>query len=140
MDKDDRRGYEEKLSLSFPNAGDGIKEFDSPGPPGSGGSDLRSPQEAPQDGYQPQLIKLHSSHPGQPGTNTYDSLHKNYFLRVQTVLDEQGKVKSALYGKIYGDFDDVFWTFLNPKTNSRSLELDPKRNLGRGGFHAWPLY
>ncbi|HEV7927007.1 MAG TPA: HEAT repeat domain-containing protein [Verrucomicrobiae bacterium] len=140
VDKDDRRGYEEKLSLSFPNAGDGIKEFDSSGPSGSGGSDLRSPQEAPQDGYQPQLIKLRSSHPGQPGTNTYDSVHKNYFLRVQTSLDENGKVKSALYGKIYGDFDEAFWTFLNPETNSRSLELDPKHNLGRGGFHAWPLY
>jgi len=140
VDKDDQRGYEEKLSLSFPNAGDGIQEFDSPGPPGSAGSELRSPQEAPQDGYQPQLIKLHSSHPGRPGTNTYDSVHKNYFFRVQTVLDEQGKVKSALYGKIYGDFDEAFWTFLNPEPNSRSLELDAKRNLGRGGFHAWPLY
>jgi HEAT repeats len=140
VDKDDQRGYEEKLAISFPNAGDGIKEFDSPGPPGSGGSELRSPQEAPQVGYEPQLIKLRSSHPGRAGTNTYDSVHKNYFLRVQTSLDDKGKVKSALYGKIYGDFDEAFWTFLNPETNSLSLELDPKRNLGRGGFHSWPLY
>jgi|GEM_PF-651969 len=140
VDKDDQRGYEEKLTVSFPNTGDGIKEFDSLGPAGSGGSDLRSPQEAPQVGYEPQLIKWHASHSGRPGTNTYDSVHKNYFLRVQTSLDENGKVKSALYGKIYGDFDEAFWTFLNPETNSRSLELDPKRNLGRGGFHAWPLY
>jgi hypothetical protein len=139
-DKDDQRGYEDKLSISFPNAGDGIREFDSPGPPGSAGSELRSPQEAPPDGYQPLLIKWHSWHPGRPGTNTYDHVHKNYFLRVQTVLNEEGKVKSALYGKIYGDFDETFWTLLNPEPNSRSLEFDPKHNLGRGGFHGWPLY
>jgi hypothetical protein len=139
-DKDDPRGYEEKLSISFPNAGDGIQEFDSPGPLGSAGSELRSPQEAPEDGYQAQLIKWHSWHPARPGTNTYDHVHKNYFLRVQTVLNEEGKVKSALYGKIYGDFDEAFWTLLNPEVNSRSLELDPKHNLGRGGFHGWPLY
>ena len=139
-DQDDPRGFEDKLSISFPNAGDGIQEFDSPGPPGSAGSDLRSPQEAPEKGYQPQLVKWQSWHPDRAGTNTYDSLHKNYFLRVQTVLDESGKVKSALYGKIYGDFDEPFWTFLNPATNSRSLELDPKHNLGHGGFHSWPLY
>jgi hypothetical protein len=140
VDEDDQRGYEDKLSLSFPNAGDGIREFDSPGPPGSAGSELRSPQEAPQDGYQPQLIKWHSWHPARPGTNTYDHVHKNYFLRVQTVLNEEGKVKSALYGKIYGDLDEPFWTLLNPEPNSRSLEFDPKHNLGRGGFHGWPLY
>jgi hypothetical protein len=139
-DQDDQRGYEEKLTISFPNAGDGIREFDSLGPPGSPGSELRSPQEAPQDGYLPQLVKLHSWHPARPGTNTYDSIHKNYFLRVQTVLNEQGKVKNALYGKIYGDFDEAFWTLLNPEPNSRSLEFDPKHNLGRGGFHPWPLY
>jgi hypothetical protein len=139
-DKDDSRGYEDKLSISFPHAGDGIQEFDSPGPPGSAGSDLRSPQEAPQNGYQPQLIKIHSWHPARPGTNTYDHIHKNYFLRVQTVLDDQGHVKSALYGKIYGDFDDAFWTLLNPEPNSRSVEFDPKHNLGRGGFHGWVLY
>jgi len=139
-DKDDQRGYEEKLGISFPNAGDGIREFDSPGPPGSAGSELRSAQEAPPDGYQPQLVKWHSWHPDRPGTNTYDSVHKNYFLRVQTVLNEQGKVTSALYGKIYGDFDEPFWTLLNPEPNSRSLEFDPKHNLGRGGFHPWPLY
>jgi hypothetical protein len=139
-DKDDPRGYEDKLSISFPNAGDGIQEFDSPGPPGSEGSDLRSPQEAPQNGYQAQLIKWRGWHPSRPGTNTYDHIHKNYFLRVQTVLNEDGKVKSALYGKIYGDFDEAFWTLLNPEPNSRSLEFDPKHNLGRGGFHSWPLY
>ncbi|HTA31088.1 MAG TPA: HEAT repeat domain-containing protein [Candidatus Cybelea sp.] len=139
-DQDDSRGYEEKLTITFPNPGDGIREFDSPGPPGSAGSDLRSPQVAPENGYQPQLVKLHSWHPARPGTNTYDSVHKNYFLRVQTVLGEDGKVTSALYGKIYGDFDEPFWTLLNPEPNSRSLEFNSKRNLGRGGYHSWPLY
>jgi hypothetical protein len=49
---------------------------------------------------------------------------------VRTVLDEQGNVKSALYGKIYGDFMH-FSYYLNPTPNSRNVEFDPKRNLSK---------
>lgn len=42
--------YYYKLTISFPNAGDGIQEF--AGPDAEKGSGLRSPHEAPADGYQ----------------------------------------------------------------------------------------
>jgi hypothetical protein len=63
-----------------------------------------------------------------------------YFIRVRTVLGENGNVKSALYGKIRGDFRFYAGTkapqagmgfdyYLNPTPNDRNLEFDPKRNL-----------
>ena len=50
--------------------------------------------------------------------NILDS-KRNYFFRVHTVLDENGNVKSALYGKIYGDFMQFHY--------SRNVEF--KQNL-----------
>ena len=64
---------------------------------------------------------------------------QNYFFRVRTVMDENGKIKSALYGKIIGDIAvDVFHSktplilfsyCLNPNLNDRNMEFDPKKNL-----------
>ena len=51
-----------------------------------------------------------------------------FLLRVRTVLDENGKVVSAHYGKIYPEQMNVLY-YLNPEPNSRSLEYDPARNL-----------
>ena len=56
---------------------------------------------------------------------------RNYFFRVRTLLDEHGNVKSALYGKIYGDFMQ-FAYYLNPTPNDRNVEFDPKQNLLHG--------
>jgi len=113
-----------KLTVSFPNAGDGIQEF-RVGP--EDGSALRSSQEAPADGYQPQWIQTRTVRPGQGYSGNRDR-NRNYYFRVRTVLDEQGNVKSALYGKIYGDFMQ-FRYYLNPTPNDRNVEFDPKRNL-----------
>ena len=64
----------------------------------------------------------------------------NYFFRIRTLLDEQGKIKSALYGKIYGNFKFggateggfLNWDYyLNPEFNSLNMEFDPERNLFR---------
>ena len=141
-------GWEQKLMISFPNPGDGIQEFDVPGKLGWEGSELRSSQMAPTNGYRPQLFKHVGWHPipqqaRSLDTNIYDSydaLHKNYLVRVSTVLDKDGRVLSAQYGKIYGDFQDSTWTFLNPEPNSLDLEFDPSHNLGRGGSHGMPIY
>lgn len=113
--------YDYKLIVSFPNAGDGIQEFKA------GGGGLRSPYEAVENGYEPQLTRLNISHPGQPLVFDYDK-SRNYFFRVRTLLDANGNVKSALYGKIYGDFMH-FTYYLNPTPNSRNVEFDPKQNL-----------
>lgn len=62
-----------------------------------------------------------------------------YFFRIRTELDEAGKVKSAIYGKIYGDFKLVgkkngikgvsFLYYLNPNLNDRNLKWDMQHNL-----------
>ena len=75
--------------------GDGIQEFVGSGGPSTRGSELRSPQQAPENGYQSKLVKLSAWHPNRPATNNYDSLHLNYIFRVKTVLDGNGKVQSA---------------------------------------------
>jgi len=133
-------GWDGKMTISFPNHGDGIIEFDLPGrlnnrlSEGNVGSELRSSQLVPADGYQSQLVKTNRWHFGKlANVNSYDELHKNYFLRVNTVLDEKGNIKSAQYGKIYGDFDQPFTTYLNPDSNSREIEYDMQHNLGQGG-------
>jgi hypothetical protein len=118
--------YDYKLTVSFTKTGDGIQEFHV-SYKNMEGSALRSPHEAPIHGYQPQLVRLNISHPGQKPIFDYDE-NRVYFLRVRTVLDENGNVKSALYGKIYGDFMQ-FSYYLNPTPNSRNMEFDPKRNL-----------
>jgi hypothetical protein len=121
-------GYEYKVTVGFPNAGDGIQEYIVP--EAENRSDLRSPHEAPLAGYQNQLIKERYAHPGQPPKSNYHE-NANYFLRVRTALDDQGHVKSALYGKIYGEFTHIAY-YLNPTPNDRNIEFDPKQNLLKG--------
>ena len=59
--------------------------------------------------------------------------------RIRTELDDEGNIKNAHYGKIYGDFrlcesrekvvDIDFLYYLNPTPNDRNLEWDRKHNL-----------
>jgi hypothetical protein len=121
--------YESTLTVSFPNKGDGIQKFEVPFHVDEG-STLRSPHEAPEADYQSALTRETSAHPGQPSKFDYDET-RNYFFRVRTVLDGRGNVKSALYGKIYGDFMRVCY-YLNPTANDRNVEFDVKQNLLRG--------
>jgi hypothetical protein len=60
----------------------------------------------------------------------------NYFFRVRTVRDQSGKIISAHYGKIYGDFffgcsaSYIDYTYyLNPTPNDRNVEFKPGSNL-----------
>ena len=122
------REYYSKITVTFPNAGDGLQVYQVPD--SEKGSGLRSSHDVPADGYQPELIREICSHPGQPIKCEYDP-NRIYFFRVRTVLDEQGKVRSALYGKIYGDFMQ-FDYYLNPTPNDRNVEFDPKQNLLNG--------
>jgi hypothetical protein len=118
------------LAVGFPNPGDGIQEFDAPAliqDAKMGQSDLKSSHEAPLDGYQSQWVETDNRTPGQPVETNRNPNH-NYYFRVRTVLDENGNVKSALYGKIYGDFME-FAYYLNPTPNDRNVEFDPSRNL-----------
>src|SRR6202041_988854 len=102
----------------FPNKGDGIQEFTVPDSEKSSG--LRSPYDAPQDGYQPQWVQTRSHKPGQPETGNFDlNGNRNFFIRVRTKIDDRGNVVNAHYGKIYGDFMQ-FRYYLNPTPNDRN--------------------
>ena len=62
-----------------------------------------------------------------------------YFFRIRTEFDELGKIKSAIHGKIYGDFKLIgkkngikwvsFFYYLNQTLNDRNLEWDMQHNL-----------
>jgi hypothetical protein len=120
--------YHSKIQVSFPNPGDGIQSFQVDYPSNQG-SALRSPYEAPESGYLPQLQREISAGNG-PSKFEYDE-NRNYFFRVRAVLDEKGNVTNALYGKIYGDFMQFVY-YLNPTPNDRNIEFDPKQNLLKG--------
>jgi hypothetical protein len=117
--------YEYRVKVTFPKKGDGIQIYTIPD--SEKGSNFRSPHEAPLNGYQPELNKERSAHPGQPTKNDYDP-NRIYLFRVRTAIDDRGNIVSAHYGKIYGDFMQ-FTYYLNPTPNDRNIEFDPKQNL-----------
>ena len=116
------------LTVGFPKDGDGIKEFYVPEAELGGG--LRSPNEAPKDGYKPQWVQTDNRKPGKPIETNQDP-NRNYLFRVRTVKDHEGNIVSAHYGKIYGDFMQ-FTYYLNPTPNDRNIEFNPKQNLLQG--------
>jgi len=125
LDQRSRLDYDYKLTVSFPNKGDGIQTFATP--QNHQNSLLRSPHQAPDGGYEPQYVQEDIERPDKIIKHDFEP-KRNYFFRVRTVLDENGNVKNALYGKIYGDFMQ-FKYFLNPMANDLNIEFDPKRNL-----------
>ena len=100
-------------------------------------------REAPDDGYQrEQTFSEYMAYDLQHR----EGLDRNscYCFRIRTVRDESGKIKSCLYGKIYGDPKFLLdgsdrWTrqvggvaflyYLNANPNDRNLEWDRKNNL-----------
>jgi hypothetical protein len=127
-----------QMTIKFSNNGDGI-ESAAPLPHG-----FRVARQAPSNDYEPILEKVQNDE--IIGTehqntkirhNTNMDKGQNYFFRVRTKKDAQGNITSALYGKIYGEFNNgsgigdkiSFTYYLNPEPNSRNVEFDPKRNL-----------
>lgn len=129
----DKLLFDLTLTISFSNEGDGIIPY--PVPMRGGGSSLRLPREAPQEGYQPSITKrYYRDDPDKPAQSMIDQ-NQNYFLRVRTQKNEEGTIINALYGKSHGDFtfdhhgEISFTYYLNPTPNDRNLEFDPSRNL-----------
>jgi hypothetical protein len=124
--------FDVRLTVSFSNKGDGIQSVLVPV---NEGSELQLPREAPEAGYESTLAKqIGRSAKQQPLiTNVKDD--KNYFFRVRTVTDQSGEIKSALYGKIYGDMNVWgnrrvrFEYYLNPNPNDRNMEFDRSKNM-----------
>jgi hypothetical protein len=127
--------FDSVFTLTFANLGDGIQSRLAKQTKRL----LELPREAPAEGYEAKLERRISwagkGTPVQLGVRE----DQNYFFRVRTVLDPNGKVISALYGKIYGDIHLMappashgmarFTYYLNPTSLDRNLEFNPKRNL-----------
>lgn len=117
--------FDLELKITFPQSGDGIQPFETE--KRSLGSNFQaSSYLAPENSYLPNWTLRKSKRQGVRMENTFNP-EGGYFVRVRTVLDADGKVISALYGKIHGDF----WSmthYLNPD-GTRNIEYDPTRNL-----------
>jgi hypothetical protein len=121
------------LTVVFSNEGDGVKAVQIPL---QGGSALRLHESAPENGYASNVVKRVVK--DQNGLHSDIQRDQNYFFRVRTKKDDKGNIVSALYGKIYGDFqfDErgrvTFTYYLNPTPNDRNVEFDPAKNLFTG--------
>src|SRR5690625_4694589 len=120
-----RDDYHYELTVSFSNPGDGLIPVD--GLLHNVGSVLRSDHHAPEYGYQSEFVQWIDRAPSK-GTDTNRNRHRIFYIRVRSEFDEEGNIKSALYGKIYGDFVNFVY-YLNPTPNSRNIEFDRKTNL-----------
>jgi hypothetical protein len=123
--------FDVTLTLRFANEDDGIQSVFAPI---KGGSELRLPRHAPEEGYQNKLIKSNSRKSADAMIQRDYRDDQNYFFRVRT-MKKDDKIISAHYGKI--DRDIEFWGneiirftyYLNPTPNDRNMEFDPQRNL-----------
>jgi len=115
-----------RLDISFPNEFDGIQTFKT-----VENSKLKSPYQAPLDGYEKNWTHLISRSGKNEARQDNGSLDRNYWMRVRSEVDDQGRLVSANYVKIYGNFPDLHYYF-NPTPNDRNLEFDPAQNLLKG--------
>ncbi|HEY5747342.1 MAG TPA: hypothetical protein VIU12_14790 [Chryseolinea sp.] len=133
----DKRDFAARMNLTFSNEGDGLQSVvASP----QSDSELKLPKVAPENGYESSLSISISRAPGQT-TQSSTKTGRSYIYRVRTVRDKNGKIISALYGKIHGDIQIgvmrsktvsvSFVYYLNPD-GTRNLEFDRTRNLFEG--------
>lgn len=127
--------YRTTVSISMPGRGNGIVEVPSQE---NAGIKLRI---APESGYGNALVRWRGWFGGGDGTKTDSDKNRCHAFRIRTEYDDNGKIKSAYYGKIYNDFDISslegvrFLYYLNPTSNDRNLEWDMQHNLcPRPGF------
>jgi hypothetical protein len=100
-------------------------------------SDFMSLYEAPENGYVSKLVFAIERTPNQIIKDHELTENQCIIFRVRTVVDSNGKMVHANYGKIYGpmsfgpaagEHNLVFPCHFNPD-GTRNLEFDPKQNL-----------
>jgi hypothetical protein len=140
----DYDNYDFTMNVRFPNEGDGLVSFESDR---EHGSLFKSPYEAPLEGYIGKADwRRFRKKTGNYSYETEYTNNKNinYMFRIRTVLDEEGNIKEAYYGKIYGDFGfggilnppeafikaDAY--YLNPNKNDRNLEAKVGQSMISG--------
>lgn len=123
--------YDQSLTLTFTNPGDGIILMKiAP----RTGSMFKFPYEAPLNGYEPRRVWTKTFNGKTEATNIDGSGETDYIFRVRTELDEKGNVRRALYGVIASEVviggnneigRNVSFTYaLNPDW-TRNIEFDP---------------
>ena len=121
--------YKTSFTISFPGKGNGIR---GDIPEATAGIKVRS---APNDGYEEEIVRWKGWLGEGPREESNCDKQRCYTFRIRVEYDKQGNIKSALYGKIYDDFDLSsldgvrFLYYLNPTPNDRNLEWDMKNNL-----------
>ena len=119
--------FDGELEISFPGEKEGLVEVRERFWPYSR---LTMPHQAPTEGYVPARRYTAKNYPSRT-----DPDEVGFFLRTRVKLDKDGKIVSANYAKISGDFHLDARGFIgltyyfNPVPNDRNLEFDPKRNL-----------
>jgi hypothetical protein len=119
--------WEGAMELSFPGEGEGVfeeKRFLAYCP-------MKLPHLAPEEGYVPTRTYVVSRN-FSPGRED-----NGLFLRTRVRRDKQGKIVSANYAKVIGDFrvstpgpgGFSLTYYFNPASNDRNLEFDPDKNL-----------
>lgn len=120
--------YDNKFRVKFSNTHDGIIAWEGTSESGRKyGSKLVSDYVAPLEGYQETWIQRTWKEKGSHHQTTRN-IDRNFYFRVRTMVNEEGNIISAHYGKIYGDFMSFIY-YLNPTPNDRNLEFDPHKNL-----------
>ena len=112
---------------------------------------LKFPRNAPKEGYDVRKLEYSLQYKEVEEPRNYmnktltqlpNPLPEGYLLRLRTQKDKDGKVVSAIYGKITSPFGlkDILFRgnrrlflnfdyYLNPTPNDRNLEYDQKSNL-----------
>jgi hypothetical protein len=99
------------------------------------------PRVAPENGYEPALVSRFRHDSKDAKFEITETENKRYYFRVRTV-EENGRIVSALYGKIRGGLTLAPYSrtsckvhlayYLSPTSLDRNLEWDTKRNLLTG--------
>jgi hypothetical protein len=126
--------YEVTMELGFSNPLDGIQKTELPKEYGQ--SEFQWPRLAPETGYQPSWRQEFGIPHKQ--YRVQDIEKQKFFFRVRTV-ERDGKIVSALYGKLWEGFHIGATSpqqcivrisyYLNPAPLDRNMEFDLQRNL-----------
>jgi len=128
----DRDNFYIKLSFAFEGEKNGcyMRKKDN-------FSQLISEHEASDTDFAPSKVCVIEQEKGKYTKELRFAEDDYMVFRIRTNTDEQGKIVSSHYGKIYGPVGVPhrwskkfsFTYYLNPTPNDRNLEYDPKQNL-----------
>lgn len=131
--------FSKRMEMTFSSPQDGVQSF-----PLDKTSEFMSLYTAPEEGYVPELVEEQARTRTEILRNSGIEKGQYLVLRVRSVTNEQGRIVSANYGKIYGSNLDgnpigygrsgeehhmTFNYYFNPIANDRNLEYDPTQNL-----------